>query len=359
MKRAQDLQKFILRHLLLRGRATRPELVALTGRRAATVFAAVDELKELGLVAEPDRRGRKTGRRAPELECRSDHAMFAGIDVTRDGVFGVITDFRGRVTAKCEVEKHGSAADGIGAALELLRARSGGKIPELRGIGVSASEGGLPDAKTLSNRFGTGTEVWKKQVVLTRMEYLTRLPDVPESLLMLNTDDMRCGFIRDGRMFPSPAGMDMELGAVPVTPDGAELIRVADRYGIADAVRREISGGAESILAEENFSLRSFARHAHTDRVAYRVAGEAAAYIGRALAAAVALLTPELVVLGGELSGLGDILLDAVRRETDAHCPIAARQHLRIELSMLESGETAHGAAMMMRDKLYGIEIVS
>ena len=151
----------------------------------------------------------------------------------------------------------------------------------------------------------------------------------------------------------------MELGSIPVTPDGVELIRVADRYGIAEAVRRSIAAGAETILAEDNFSLRRFTRHAYSDRVAYRIAGEVAEYIGRALAAAVSLLTPELIVLSGELADLGNLLLDAVRRETDAHCPIAARQHLHIEISTLESGDPARGAAALIRDKLYGIELVA
>ena len=358
MERAQDLQKFILRHLLLHGRSTRPELVALTGRRAATVFEAVDALKRLGAVVEPDRRGMKTGRRAPELECRGDHACFAGVELGRESALGVVADFRGRVLAKCELERRSGGADGIAVVLETLRAKAE-KLPELCGIGVVAAEAGLSDTDALATRFGAPVGVWRPATIRTRLEYLSRLPEAPESLLSFNTDDMRCGFIRDGRIFPTPENLDMELGSVPVTPDGVELVRVADRYGIADAVRREIAAGTETILAEDNFTLRRFTRYAYSDRVAYRIGGEVAGYIGRALAAAVSLLSPELVVLSGELSGLGDLLLDAVRRETDAHCPIAARQHLHIEISTLESGDPARGAAAMIRDKLYGIELVA
>ena len=359
MKRAPDLQKFILRHLLLHGRATRPELVALTGRRAATVFEAVDALKRLGAVVEPDRRGRRTGRRAPELECRGDHACFAGVELARESAIGVITDFRGRIMAKCELEKHGSPADDIAAVLQTLRVKLGEKPPEIRGLGIAAPDGGTPDDEALAARFGVASGTWKSRIVRTRLEYLTRLPEAPESLLNFNTDDMRCGFIRDGRLFMPPEGLDMDLGFIPVAPEGTALIRVADRYGIADAVRREIANGAETVLAEENFSLQRFTRHAYDDRVAYRIGCEVAEYIGRALAAAVSLLAPEIVVLSGDLSGLGGLLTDAVRRETDAHCPIAARQHLRIELSTLESGDTARGAATMIRDRIYGIELVS
>ena len=63
MSRRGELKRQLLRHLLLHGRATRPELVAMTGIRAATVFEAIDELKAENLIDEPERRGTKTGRR--------------------------------------------------------------------------------------------------------------------------------------------------------------------------------------------------------------------------------------------------------------------------------------------------------
>ena len=66
MSRRNELKQILLRHLLLYGKATRPELVNLTGIRAATVFEAIDELKAEGIIQEPERKGKKTGRKAPE-----------------------------------------------------------------------------------------------------------------------------------------------------------------------------------------------------------------------------------------------------------------------------------------------------
>ena len=61
-----DLRSAILKQLMQNGETTRPELVELTGIRAATVFEAVDALKREGFVEEPARTGKRTGRRAPK-----------------------------------------------------------------------------------------------------------------------------------------------------------------------------------------------------------------------------------------------------------------------------------------------------
>ena len=49
----------ILDEVLARGEATRPELVNITGVRAASVFEAVDALKREGILYEPERNGRR------------------------------------------------------------------------------------------------------------------------------------------------------------------------------------------------------------------------------------------------------------------------------------------------------------
>ena len=97
MSRRQELKKSLLRYLLLHGRATRPELVSLTGIRAATVFEAIDELKAEAVIIEPERRSKKTGRKAPELCCAPDCCHVVGVELRMSGCTGVIVDASGMV----------------------------------------------------------------------------------------------------------------------------------------------------------------------------------------------------------------------------------------------------------------------
>ena len=70
MTKKSDLRAEIIDKMLLFSSITRPELVRLTGTRAATVFEVVDELKKEGILNEPERHGKKTG--AQELIFKSE-----------------------------------------------------------------------------------------------------------------------------------------------------------------------------------------------------------------------------------------------------------------------------------------------
>ena len=53
---------------------------------------------------------------------------------------------------------------------------------------------------------------------------------------------------------------------------------------------------------------------------------------------------------------MGDLLLDTVHRSLDLNCFAGAVRKLKLEISTLEPGDTARGAAIMMRDRVFGIE---
>ncbi len=64
----------------------------------------------------------------------------------------------------------------------------------------------------------------------------------------------------------------------------------------------------------ERISVPRLLELAHAgDRGARRAVADAGAVVGQAVAAVVNVLNPELVVIGGELAGAGDVLLDPIR----------------------------------------------
>ena len=102
----------------------------------------------------------------------------------------------------------------------------------------------------------------------------------------------------------------------------------------------------------ENFSLKKFTECAGHDKAAHIIASEVSDSIGRALAVAVALLNPSVIVLSGELTGLGDLLLDSIRRVLDLSCFSGAVKDLKLEFSRLNRTDTARGAALLVRNQL-------
>lgn len=386
MNRQEYLQKVILRRLFFHGRATRPELVALTGGRAATVFAAIDGLKAEGLVVEPDRRGKKTGRRAPELECNRHAGCFIGLHLRKREVVGVVTDCRGDILEQYE-ERFPSPGrqldetlDGIGRCITELRKLLGDRAELLRGIGfadpgevdprcgISINAPGvagwenLDTGAWLTQLCGLPSGVWSEQTATTWMEYATRLGQPPKSLFYLGTTErIGGGFINGGKLFVGSNFREMAIGrtlvasGAPEQPSGT-LEDFAGEDGILNAVQRALADGNDFGLSEKNFSVRRFVEYSYRDQTARHIAENLAEMIGSALATVVALLDPAAIIIGGDLSALGDLLLGTVHRQIERSCGTAAAAGVRLELSALEDCDTARGAAMMIRDRILGID---
>ena len=56
--------------------------------------------------------------------------------------------------------------------------------------------------------------------------------------------------------------------------------------------------------------------------------------------------------LSGELTGLGDLLLESIHRVLNLSCFAGTVKDLKLEFSRLEKNDTARGAALLMRDQL-------
>lgn len=387
MSRREHLQKLILRRLLFFGRATRPELVALTRCRAATVFEAIDALKSSGMVVEPERRGKKTGRRAPELECNRECAGFLGLELKRDGVIGVVIDSCGDAAESHEerfaVTNADEARTGIERCVAELRRNCGDKWARIKGVGLAdpwivdidrkvavrapgmTGWDNLAVGDWLSRQCGVPAGVWPSQLVKVRMEYVTRLPEAPESLFHLDTGRaVAGGFIKGGQPFVGASGQAMEIGHLVLDKNGGVcscgrrgcLETLIGEQNIVKLARRALDDGIATELAAEDLSLRRFVELAHRDKAARLIAEEISEHIGDALAAVVTLLNPATIVVSGELAGLGDLLTDTIRRTLERNCFADAVRKLKVELSTLEPEDTARGAAMMMRDRIFGIE---
>ena len=384
MSRRDDLKKTILRHLLLHRRATRPELVALTGIRAATVFEAIAELKSARLVVEPERRGKRTGRRAPGLEIAPESFCTLGVELRPSGCIGVIIDGAGEELFSHRVS--GESASSLEevkccllSLLQNLREQAADDWKRVRGLGFA--DPGLVDVsrrfsiravnvpgwrdletgKYLDSVSGLPAMVWPETMVKTRMEYLKLIDEAPESIFHLSTDGgIGGGFIKQGRLYIGHSGRAMEIGHLTVDPDGPRC-RCGNRGCLeavagADALTEKLAAARRSGIdlggMPERFSMADLAEFAAKNKGVRIIADELCRDVGQALSAVVMMLNPERIVISGEMTLLGDFLLDSLRRELELRCFPEALENLRLSLSRLSDTDTARGAALMMREKL-------
>jgi glucokinase-like ROK family protein len=134
------------------------------------------------------------------------------------------------------------------------------------------------------------------------------------------------GLIIDGRLFHGSAGMAGEIGHTILQEEGP-VCRCGKRgcletlAGAAALV--ELLHGTHGTDLTTQQLLRAAA---DGDSAARRVLADAGRHIGTALATLCDLLNPELIVVGGELSAAGDVLLDPLREQVHRHAiPATAR----------------------------------
>ncbi len=138
------------------------------------------------------------------------------------------------------------------------------------------------------------------------------------------------GLIVDGRLFHGAGGMAGEIGHTIIQEHGP-FCRCGKRGCL------ETLAGAAALVellqathGPELTTRQLLDAAAAGDSAARRVLADAGRYIGTAVATLCDLLNPELIVVGGELSGAGDVLLDPLREQVHRHAIPATSRHLEI-----------------------------
>lgn len=131
-----------------------------------------------------------------------------------------------------------------------------------------------------------------------------------------------CGIVIDGRLLLGRQGFAAEIGSIFMTindpPEGLEYL--ASGLGIAREAVERIEAGDESIIREmvhgdlQAVSGKIVGMAAQSgDRLALDVINWAGRVIGLGLVSILHLFDPEILVIGGGVTNLGDLILDPVR----------------------------------------------
>ena len=159
------------------------------------------------------------------------------------------------------------------------------------------------------------------------------------------------GLILDGRLYRGASMSAGELGHIPVEPEGIRcpcgsrgcLERYVGSEGIMRLARRAMPGARARGCVLTPAIVADAARCG--DPGARRVWEEAGRRLGLGLVGLVNLLNPDVIVVGGGISGAGRFLLGPARRVVrERALPIPAR-HVRIVRSALGPDAGALGAA--------------
>lgn len=175
------------------------------------------------------------------------------------------------------------------------------------------------------------------------------------------------GIIIDGKLYLGAVGGAGELGHMTVDANGPRCgcgntgcleMLASGRAVERDAVSR-LRLGAKSSLSEivngdiEKITAAQVGEAARSgDPLACDILSRAAYYLGIGMVNAVNVFNPEMVIIGGGMAGLGDMIIEPGRRMVTERAFSVSSQAVRIVTALLGNEAGVYGAAAFALDRV-------
>lgn len=348
---------------------SRAELARETGLSKPTVNDVVEQLIRGGFVLERPNNGElrppRPGRRGRALQFRADFAHVIGIDIGANKVVVLAADLAGRIVASERRQAHGAAGASVmlskvrGAVSSVL-ARAGIRRQSVQAVGVGTP--GIVDPATGKVTLAPQLGGWESMRLGHRLgrsfscpvlvENEVRLAilaerwrgaahGVPDALYVQVGYGIGAGVLVRGEIYRGAHGAAGEIGLLPLQVSeervgssdrlgpfewgagGSAYARLGGRAarGRGGRLLRELAGGDPDLVDAEIV----FEALRRGDHLAESIVDELVGRLAHGIAAAVVLLDPGLVIIGGGLSQAGSDLLDRLERVVGDLVPVPSR----------------------------------
>src|SRR5690625_3215765 len=351
---------------------TRSELANVTGLARSTVAQRVEALLEAGLLVPAGEAASTGGRPSSRFAFNPGAGLVLAADLGAVHARLALTDLDGEVLAEHEAELDiGLGPDrGLDWVVKKGRAlRRDSNLEDRRLIGVGV---GLPgpvehergravnppimsgwdgvDVRgPLVDAFDAPCLVDNDVNIMALGEHHAGWRDAHHLLFIKAATGIGCGIISGGRVQRGAQGAAGDMGHIQL-PKGVD---VPCRCGNSGCLEALASGAAVAAqLTEQGHPARTSEDVVKAVRdgsvLATGLVRQAGRDIGEVLAAAVNLLNPSLVVIGGSLSVAGEHLIAGVREVVYRRSLPLATQHLRIVASRSGRQAGVIGAGVMV-----------
>jgi glucokinase len=273
----------------------------------------------------------------------------------------------------------------LSSAINRSIARAGLKNTELTGIGIAVA--GILDTRkgivTTSPNLPGWHNVQLRDVIAARSGLVTYLINDASAaalgehrfgagrgfdnmLYLTVSTGIGGGIIINGELYSGADGCAGELGHITIEANGPQchcgnfgcLEALASGWAIAREAVTRINHGDSSSIAElvngrlENVTAETVATAARGgDGLACEIVAKAANYLGIGLANLVNIFNPELIVIGGGLSKMGNMLLNPAEKVIKERAFRLPAQSVRVVRARLGSNAGIIGAAAYVYDR--------
>jgi predicted NBD/HSP70 family sugar kinase len=317
-------EQLLLERVRYEGPVSRAELARISGLSKPTVALALGNLESDGLVRVA---GHRTGVRGPAAvlyEVRPEAGYVLGLDVGREYLRGAIADLSGAVRAKMNRRAHDASAHGRLAELrslaDELTAAAGIRRSKVTQTVVGSPGVYDPDREALT--MARNIPGWERPGVLAELRQVFGTTTVVENdvdLAALAERDhghgrgvdtfavvsvgtgVGMGLIIDGKLHRGAHGAAGEISYLPVSGESVDPAE-ARRHGLFEAsasASAVVKSARRNGLSGGLSARRVFAAATSGDARAQAAVDEEAILIAKAVGAIMAVVDPELIVLGG------------------------------------------------------------
>jgi glucokinase-like ROK family protein len=364
------------------GGISRAELARQMDLTRSAISSIIDDLKGKGLVDEIETGPATGGRRPILLAINPRYGYIVGIDMGATHLGIVLTDYSAHVLE--EIEHPFLVTDGpnrcltqIDSHLAELLGQANININQISAIGMGVpgpivTETGevssppiMPgwDGFPIRNHL---EELWQVPVMIGNDAELGALGEWAygagrgeNNLVYIKVGTgVGAGLLLDGQIYRGATGFAGEIGHVTIEENGPLctcgnhgcLEAMAGGYAIARKAREAIEAGRRtqlSAISPDNIHAVNVAAAAQRgDLIAQQIITDAGVYLGIAIASMINFLNPTLVVIGGGVSQLGDLLLEPIRKTVMERSLNSAAKVVRITSAVLGRRASSMGAVV-------------
>ena len=381
-------KKRIITYYIHNGNSTITDLAKILDLSIPTVTKLVEEMCLSGILNSYGKLETSGGRHPQLYGLNPDACYFVGVDIRRFCVNIGLINFNGElVETQMDVpylfENTQAGLDNLCQLISnfidsLIVEREkilditvnvSGRVNTKSGYSYSwFNFGENPLAQVMTEKIGIDVYIENDTRAMTYGEYLKGNVNEKKNLLFVNLSwGLGLGIIIDGKMYKGKSGFAGEFGHTPAYDN--EIICHCGKKGCLEteasgsAMYRKLverhKNGEKSYLSDriekgQEITLEHLIEAInHEDMLCIELAEELGYKLGRNIAGLINIFNPELVVIGGILSQLGDYVLLPIKTAIRKHSLNLVSKDTTIKLSSLRERAGIIGACMTARSRIF------
>lgn len=365
------------------GGISRAELANRMALSRAAMTAIVNDLLDNDVIRETESRNKQSGRPPIILEINPSRGYVVGIDMGATHLSVALADFSARIIDEIEIPfditqgPKPCLAQAEALLTELLE-KNDMRLQQILAIGMGvpgpiASQEGMVIAPPIMPGWD-GYPIrqdmegkWKIPVSLNNDAELGVLGEWAygagrgeDHLAFIKVGSgIGAGLLLNGQIYQGATGSAGEIGHLTIDENGPLcdcgstgcLEAVAGGKAIARQAREIIASGKRTLLSSmgppEELTARDVASAARRgDLPSQQIILRAGSYLGIAIAGMVNIFNPRVVVVGGGVSQIGDLLLQPIRDTVSRRSLAGAAQAVKINTAVLRRRSSIIGAVV-------------